>query len=76
MSSTLHQTDEQIIVQLVAAARAAGLTHFSGSFSSASSLKHGYSSVSFAWETGRHGSEGVIKIRWDAAVPREEKLPS
>lgn len=61
---------------LVAAARAANLTRFTGSFHSHTPMhKTGYSMVEFTWERGRHGTLGDVQIRWNASVKVEEEGP-
>jgi len=74
MSSTLGREDMEAVDLLVAAARAAGLTRFTGSFISKTPISNtGYSQVEFTWERGRHGIRGDIAIRWNASVKVEEK---
>jgi hypothetical protein len=75
VSSTLEGEDVQVVHTLVAAARAVGLTRFSGSFPSQSPMhKTGYSQVKFAWERGRHGDKGSINIEWDARLRIDERF--
>lgn len=74
MSSTLGKEDMESVDLLVAAARSAGLSQFTGSFTSKTPVpKTGYSRVEFTWERGRHGTRGDISIRWNASVNVEEK---
>jgi hypothetical protein len=73
MSSTIDKEDVLIIDALVAAARASGLSRFSGSFSSTMPMhKSGYSIVKFTWERGRHGDRGTTLIEWNATLRMHE----